>query len=168
MATILSAPGISASISGSATSSTSFPKQTGGSQHSVAVNYNVAGGAGNVDTLYQASFTVTSGTPLSINLATALDVLGVALGDVDIVGLLIENDSATAGQDFTVGSGTDPALGTQSYLVQANTTSGSPGFVCVNFPLGLATTSGTSNLLQITVAAGTNVPGKISILGRNS
>jgi hypothetical protein len=119
---------------------------------------------GNVDRCFSEPFTVTSGTPLTINLVTALDPLGSALGAVHVTSVLVENDSTTAGQDFTVGAGTHPVLGTDQGTAQAN---GGVFFV-INPNPGYSVVSGTSDTLQISVAAGTNVSGKVTILARSA
>jgi hypothetical protein len=120
--------------------------------------------AGNVDRCFSEPFTITSGTPLTINVSTALDPLGNALGMVHVTSVLVENDSTTAGQDFTVGGGTHPVLGTDQATAQAN-----GGMVYILNPnSGYSVVSGTSDTLQISVASGTSVAGKITILGRSA
>jgi len=78
--------------------------------------------------------------------------------------ILVENDGTTAGQDMTIGGGTHPISATDSGTAQAN------GGVHLTFNPnpGYSVVSGTSDTLTITVAAGTNVPGKITILGRSA
>jgi hypothetical protein len=120
--------------------------------------------AGNVDRCFCEPFTVTAGTPLTVNVASAVDPMGNALGIVHVTSVLVENDSATAGQDFTVGGGTHPVLGTDQGTAQAN-----GGVFCeVNPNPGYAVVTGTSDTLQVLVAAGTNVAGKITIFGRSA
>ena len=120
--------------------------------------------AGNVDRCFSESFTVTAGTPLTINVSSATDPIGSALGMVHVTSVVVENDSTTAGQDFTVGAGTHPVLGTDQGTAQAN-----GGVFCVLNPNpGYSVVSGTSDTLQISVASGTNVAGKITIFGRSA
>jgi hypothetical protein len=120
--------------------------------------------AGNVDRCFCEPFTVTAGTPLTVNVSSATDPMGNALGMLHVTSVLVENDSTTGGQDFTVGAGTHPVLGTDQGTAQAN-----GGVFCVVNPNpGYAVVSGTSDTLQISVASGTNVPGKITILGRSA
>jgi hypothetical protein len=129
-------------------------------------NISVGAGnsAGNVDRCFCEPFTVTAGMPLTINVSSAADPIGNALGMVHVTSILVENDSTTAGQDFTVGGGTHPVLGTDQGTAQAN-----GGIFCVFNPNpGYSVVSGTSDTLQISVAAGTNVPGKITIFGRSA
>jgi hypothetical protein len=117
-----------------------------------------------VDRCFSESFTVTAGTPLTINVSSATDPIGSALGMVHVTSVVVENDSTTAGQDFTVGAGTHPVLGTDQGTAQAN-----GGVFCVLNPNpGYSVVSGTSDTLQISVASGTNVAGKITIFGRSA
>lgn len=78
--------------------------------------------------------------------------------------VLVENDSTTAGQDFTVGGGTHPVLGTDQGTAQAN----GGAFFVFNPNPGYSVVSGTSDTLQISVASGTSVPGKVTIFGRSA
>jgi hypothetical protein len=132
--------------------------------HAPNIALGAGGTAGNVNLCFCEPFTVSSGTPLTINVGTALDPMGNALGMVHVSCVLVENDSTTAGQDFTVGGGTHPVLGSDQYTAQAN---GGVAFVC-NPNSGYSVVSGTSDTLQISVAAGTSVSGKVTILGRST
>lgn len=123
--------------------------------------------AGSVDRCYAGTYSVTSGTPVTINLLTALDPCGTAAGIVYIEDILIENDNTTAGQDLTVGGGTHPALGTDSYTVQAGTSASNVGAAQLHFPTGLHIVTSSSDTLTLTAASGT-ITGKIVVLGRSA
>jgi hypothetical protein len=129
---------------------------------------NTAIGAGNsagsVDRCFCEAFAVTAGTPLTVNVSTATDPIGNPLGMLHVTSVLVENDSTTAGQDFTVGAGTHPVLGTDQGTAQAN----GGVFSVLNPNPGYSVVSGTSDTLQISVASGTNVPGKITVFGRSA
>jgi hypothetical protein len=132
--------------------------------HQPNISIGTGNTAGNVDRCFCEPFTVTAGTPLTVNVSTATDPIGNALGIVHVTSVLVENDSTTAGQDFTIGGGTHPVLGTDQGTAQAN-----GGIFCVVNPNpGYAVVSGTSDTLQISVASGTNVAGKITIFGRSA
>lgn len=120
--------------------------------------------AGSVNRCISEAATVTSGTPFTFNVSSGLDPLGTAAGFVHLVAIMVTNLSTVAGQDLTVGAGTDPVMGTDSDLVQAN------GGVLykVNPNPGWAVVGGTSDVLTITVAAGTAVPFQITLLGRSA
>src|ERR1700728_2897318 len=128
---------------------------------------NVSLGAGNtggsIDGCFSEPFTVSAGTPLTISLTAINDALGNAISFVHVTSVLVENDSTTAGQNFTVGGGTHPVLGTDQGTAQAN----GGAFFVFNPNPGYSVVSGTSDTLQISVASGTNVPGKLTIFGRS-
>jgi hypothetical protein len=129
---------------------------------------NTALGAGNtggsIDGCFSGPFTVSAGTPLTISVTSINDALGNPITFVHVTSVLVENDSTTAGQNFTVGGGTHPVLGTDQGSAQAN----GGAFLVLNPNPGYSVVSGTSDTLQISVAAGTNVPGKLTILGRSA
>jgi hypothetical protein len=132
--------------------------------HQPSIALGAGNTAGSVDRCFSESFTVSAGTPLTVNLSSATDPLGNAVGMVHVTSVLVENDSTTAGQDFTVGGGTHPVLGTDQGTAQAN----GGEFLVTNPNPGYSVVSGTSDTLQISVASGTNVPGKVTILGRSA
>ncbi len=115
-----------------------------------------------VDRSYSAPFTVASGTPLVINLITALDPLGTAAGMAHLSVLLVENDGTASAGILTVGAGTHSAIGSDQFTVQPN---GGVGFLCNPNP-GYAVVGSSSDNITITCASGT-ITGKISALGRS-
>jgi hypothetical protein len=132
--------------------------------HSPTFTIGAGNTAGNADRCYSAPFTITAGTPLTVNLSTALDPMQTAIGMLHVSAILVENDSTTAGQDFTIGSGTHPLSATDSGTAQAN----GGVYLMWNPNPGYAVTTGSADTLTLTVANGTNVPGKITILGRSA
>jgi hypothetical protein len=132
--------------------------------HQPAAALGAGNAAGSVDGCYCESFTVSAGTPLTVTLPSAADPLGNPLAMAHVTSVLVENGSTTAGQDFTVGGGTHPVLGSDQGTAQAN---GGIFFV-INPNPGYALVAGTSDTLQISVASGTNVPGKLTVLGRSA
>lgn len=164
MATTLSNPIVSVQLKCQLTAGAAPAVIASQVNHQPNVSIGPGNTAGNVDRCFCEPFTVTAGTPLTVNVASATDPMGNALGIVHVTSVLVENDSTTAGQDFTVGGGTHPVLGTDQGTAQAN-----GGVFCVVNPSpGYSVVSGTSDTLQISVAAGTNVPGKITIFGRSA
>lgn len=167
MATTLTGPSASVNIRATLTNSASAPQAPVGSSLNHTPNINLVAGvaAGNVNCTISKAFTVTNGSPLVINVSSALDPIGNAAVMVHVIAVLVENDSVTTGQDFTVGGGTDPVMGTDQFTVQSNSTGqGGAGFVCNTSP-GYVYNVSTANSVTITVAAGTAVPGRITILG---
>lgn len=132
--------------------------------HQPNVSLGAGNTGGNIDGCFSEPFTVSAGTPLTISLTAINDALGNAISFVHVTSVLVENDSTTAGQNFTVGGGTHPVLGTDQGTAQANGGS----FLVFNPNPGYSVVSGTSDTLQILVASGTNVPGKLTIFGRSA
>jgi hypothetical protein len=113
---------------------------------------------GQVDKCYSAPFTVTNGTPLTINLSTGCDPFGNTLFMNYITHLLIENDATTTGHDMTLWGGSNPVLPSDSVSIHSL-----GGCYAWTSPVGYPITSNIN--VQITIAAGT-ASGKITILGR--
>lgn len=132
--------------------------------HTISPTIAASSAAGGADLVYATAGTVTSGTPVVIDLTTGLtDPLGVALVFAHVVAIMVTNDSTTVGQTLTVGGGTNPILASESDPVQAN----GGGFVVVAPNPGF-TVDSTHKTLQVLVAAGTSVPYKLTVLGRSA
>jgi hypothetical protein len=144
MAATLTNPQIGMAISGILSSGT-FPVRTASPAHTNTSTPTVGASAGQVNRLYQAAFTVaSSGSPTSI----AIEV---------------SNDSITPGEDMTLFGGTNGLVATGTLVLKAGT---DPGAICHKWGSAGVTVDGTHKIVQITIAAGTNVTGKITILGR--
>jgi hypothetical protein len=129
--------------------------------HEPTIALSPGTGPGSADICLSQAFTVTAGTPFTVSLVTGLDPLGNALSMSAVVAVLVENDSTVAAQALTVGGGTGAVLGGDRFTCQAN-----GGVVLVYNPgAGYAVVGGTSDTLQITVAAGT-ASGKLTVFGR--
>ncbi len=164
MATTLSQPSFSINARALIASGT-FPLLQSTITHQPTTSGLGAGStAGNVDRVIQQTLAITSGTPVTINVGTALDPFGTAAAMVHVSLILVESLSTTAGQDFTVGGGTHPVCGSDQLTVQAN---GGVG-ILYNPNLGYAVTGSSADVLTITVAAGTAVAGRVTIFGRSS
>ena len=149
--------GVTASLTGGAAPAitASTPSQ------SLLNNFTIGTAAGNVNLVYSSALTVTTGTPLVLDLTALLDPLGGTVNFVHVCAVMITNGSVTAGQDFTVGGGTTPVFAALP-LLQAN----GGNLQLINANPGWAT-SGANNL-KFTVAAGTAVPFTLTILGRTT
>jgi hypothetical protein len=164
MATTLSNPSITAQLKCQLNAGSPPAVATSQVNHLPVTAPGAANTPGHVDRCISEPFTVTAGTPFTLNLATAQDPLSNPAGFLHLSAILVENDSTITGQDFTIGGGTHPALGTDQATAQAN-----GGVVLITNPNpGYTITSGTSDTLQISVATGTSVPGKITLLGRSA
>jgi hypothetical protein len=164
MSTTLSNPSAGVQLKCQLTAGSSPAVVTSQVNHQPNISLGAGSTAGNVNACFSESFTVSNGSPLTINLASANDPLGNALSIVHVTSVLVENDSTTAGQDFTIGGGTHPVLGTDQGTAQAN----GGAFFVFNPNPGYSVVGGTSDTLQISVAAGTNVAGKVTIFGRTA
>lgn len=119
--------------------------------------------AGYVDRCYAKTLSIVNGTPFTLNVATGLDPLGNTLGMVHVSAIFLVNLSTTATDDLTLGGGTHPVLGTDSYTAQAN-----GGIVQVINPNpGYAVTGASADTITIAAAAGT-VTAELMILGRSA
>ena len=163
MATTLSNPSVNAQVRCNL-SSGAAPAVVGSTvSQSPNTTLTVGSTAGSVNACISEAIAITSGTPWTYNVSTGLDPLGNAAGMVHVNAIIVYNLSATAGQILTVGAGTDPVLGSDSYTVQ-------PGGVAyvVNPSPGYSVVGSSSDTLTITVAAGTSVPVQVTVLGRTA
>lgn len=120
-------------------------------------------GVGGWDRCYSTLITVTHGTPLVINLTSGLDPLGNALVILHLMAVELSNGSTTSGQDFSMGGGTNP-VNSDVRSVPAN-----GGWDLWQLgSIGLVIVPSTNDQITITVAAGTAVPGQLTIFGRSA
>lgn len=117
--------------------------------------------AGQINRKHSVDFAVTAGTPYTLDLTALTDLNGAAMSFSFWTHLLIENESTTTGQDMTVGGGTNGVFTADPVPIQAN----GGGRMWLNPNPGV-TVDGTHKIIQITVAAGTAVAGKLTIFGR--
>lgn len=160
MSATLSNPQISAAISASLGSSSGPASTNTNIQHSIAKQRTVGTAAGNVNKVYSAAFTVDTGTPITIDLTTAADPQGNAQNFGTVYDIIIENSSSTTGQIMTLFGGSNGLVATGTLLLNPGGaiayTGGSVGI----------TVDSTHKLIQISVAAGTGVAGRITVLGK--
>jgi hypothetical protein len=122
----------------------------------------VGSAAFNVNKVISKAFTITTGTPYSIDLNASTDPFGVAVSMTKVTDIILTNLSTTAGQDMTLGSSVSNSfMGAMPVdAVAQPTLSG----ICLR---GIEkTVDATHKVLEITVAAGTAVAGQITVLGR--
>lgn len=128
--------------------------------HSVLNAPDVGSSAGQSNKVHSLNYLVSNGTPLTIDLTSTVDPSGAAIAFSFVNAILVSNDSVAAGQDLTVGGGSNPIV-PASPAVQPN-----GGAYYVSAPNPGITVDSTHKILQITVAAGTNVPIQVTVLGR--
>ena len=162
MAATISSPQVSAFVQ--------FLASIAGANGNLTFNQNVSQAltvgntAGQANKAYQAALTVSTGTPLSIDLASLTDVTGAAITLTHVTTIVITNNSTTTGQDLTIGGGSNPLSASVAGVASAN-----GGFMVNHNPaVGYVYNASTAHLIQITAAAGTNVPLTITILGRDA
>jgi hypothetical protein len=135
---------------------------TGTVNHTVTSIPPIGSVAGSQDLEHSKDYAITAGTPLVLDVTALADQQGNAQNFAHVTGILVSNGSTTAGQDLTVGGGSNPLIATWGQPVQAN--GGWYGFGAPNPGI---TVSGTVKNIQITVAAGTNVPLTVTVKGRS-
>jgi hypothetical protein len=163
MAATLTNPQIGMAISGLLTSGT-FPVRSASPTHQNTSTPAVGNSAGQVNRLYQAAFTVaSSGSPTSIDLTTLVDIDGTTINFVNIYSIEISNDSVTTGENMTLFGGTNGLVATSTLLLYGGV---DPGAMLHKFGSAGLTVDATHKIVTIAIAAGTNVTGKITILGR--
>jgi hypothetical protein len=102
---------------------------------------------------------VTSGAPLTIDLTAAVDVGNGVVALAHVVGYLFRNNSAVAGQNFTLGGGANPVHAADVVAIP-------PGGFVFRWVDGMLPVAGGTKNLQIAVAAGAAVPGTLTLYGR--
>lgn len=163
MSTILTNPILSIRATATLSSGT-FPVLNSNLNHTPSTPLSVGNAVGQVDIAVEKSFTVTSGTPFTYNVSTGLDPFGATAGMVHVSAVIVENDSTTGGQTMTIGGGTHSVLGSDSYTAQPN-----GGVVAIVNPNpGYVVAGGSTDTITISVASGTAVAGKLTILGRSA
>jgi hypothetical protein len=161
MATTISSPQISFTASAQLTSGAApAPLQSSVNQQ-LTTALTVGSSAGNVGLVISEAFTVTSGTPFTIDVTNATDPCGNAVDMAVVTDIFLTNLSTTSGQDMTLGGAVTNFLIGAQQPVKAQT--GKSGIALCGIEL---TVSSTVKVLEVTVAAGTSVAGQITIFGR--
>jgi hypothetical protein len=81
---------------------------TGTINHTVTSIPPIGSAAGSQDLEHSKTYLVTSGTPLVLDVTALADPQGATQNFAHVTGILVSNDSTTAGQDATVGGGSNP------------------------------------------------------------
>lgn len=121
------------------------------------------------DRIYMKRHLISTGTPLALDLAGALtDILGNTITMSKVTGIIVVNNSSTVGEIMTVGAGSNPLL--NWIIATGDGNKAGPGGAVVVIDESLAAyavTGGTGDVLQISLAAGTNVSVDVIIIGRS-
>lgn len=130
-----------------------------------ALTLSAGSGAAQANSIYASpsTLTVSTGTPTVVDLASVTDPDGTSITWSDILAIAIVNLSTTAGQDITVGGGTNPVVS----LFTGNLIIKSGGFAIIACAqaTGYAFNSSTAHTLEFQVSAGTSVPFGIIVIG---
>lgn len=163
MSSLLSQPQAGASIVGTLSSTLGAAANSSNVNHTVGTQktpYTVGSSAAQVQFIFTNTYAVTSGTPQVLDLTTLTDALGNSITFNAWTNIIVENLSTTTGQDFSIGAGTNPIFTAEGEPIFAN-----GGWFATGNPQG-QTVDSTHKTLQLTVAAGTSVQVKVTIMGR--
>jgi hypothetical protein len=108
---------------------------------------------GTWDWVFSQTYTVASGSPLSINLGSGFnDPIGRSIAAVNVCAGKITNTSGTAGNDIIVGGGSNPLMGADTFTVGAATTNlpSLPGIYAFQKPEPGYIVGSGANVLKIT------------------
>jgi hypothetical protein len=117
-------------------------------------------GDGQANNLTGGTLSITSGTPVVLDLNSLLNPDGSACSFADLLLVAFWNYSTTAGQDLVVGGGTDPVVsiwGSGNLTVLANLDGTASAMFCTTAATGWAIDSSTAHTFRLEVAAGTGV-----------
>jgi hypothetical protein len=169
MAATLTSPQVGMNITGNLSAGT-FPTRTANPSHPITSTPNVGATAGSVNKLYQASFTiVNNATPTAIDLTSLTDIDGTTINLANVYAIEISNDSPNTGEDITHGGGTNGLYTVSPNVLPGGIAGGGaldPSGIIIKYGTIGKTVDATHKILTLATAAGTNVPGRITILGR--
>lgn len=147
MASVLNNAQMSASFQTNVTSPVSTVKGTTSVLDQTVLNPSILSTAGGVDGCYTTTGSVTSGTPVTIDVTALVDPLGQAITAGHICGIKIANNSGA--NNLTHGGGSNPIYATQPLTI-------GPGDYFAQSLLGNSfATSGSVKNLQLAASAAT-------------
>lgn len=114
-----------------------------------------------------AAATISSGTPLDVDLNSLTDAFGSAIAFVEVCRFIVVNSSTTAGQTLTVGNAASNAWTGWSGGATHTSIIGPEGALFWWSPSDGGAVSGSNKVLRI-VASAANIPYKLLIVGRSA
>jgi hypothetical protein len=122
------------------------------------------------DKVFAKSDTVSSGSPKTYDVSGGItDAFGNSLTLAKVTAIAVFNNSTTVGEILSIGAGSNPLL---NWVIATGdgVKVGPGGFFAIADPslAAFGVTAGTGDVLQVAVAAGTNVPFDIVIVGRTA
>lgn len=122
------------------------------------------------DRIYMKRHTIATGTPLALDLSGSLtDLIGNTITMAKVTGIVVSNNSVTAGEILTIGAGSTPLINWIAASGDALKV-GPGGMLCQLDPslAAYAVTGGTADILTIAAAAGLTVSVDVIIVGRSA
>lgn len=137
---------------------------------SIAVSKTFASGTATdqVDILWSKAFTLATGVSNDHDLAGALlTAFGATITAVEVVGIVVYNQTTTTGNYLTVGAGTNPWA---TMLNSAGTIKVGPDGVFCNYsPVdGFAVTAATGDILKVLNSGAASVTYQIGVIARSA
>jgi len=129
--------------------------------HRIAQTPNVGTSAGNVNLLAPYSFTLATGTPLSIDLTAAIDAGGNTVTFGHLTHYVLENLSTVSGENIAIGGGSNGV-----FTLDPTTAKPNGGAKFLADPNPGITIDSTHKIITLAAAAGTAVAGRITFYGR--
>lgn len=143
------------------TAGTDFRPNSGSFADESVVNIPIGTGTGQVCKDYAVEVTIASGTPATIDFTALLDENFSALSFGTIEAIKISNKSVNAGEDVTVGGGTNGLFTALPFALKALARGDST--IEIATPI---TVDSTHKILQLTAATGAAVKVRITFVGR--
>lgn len=158
----MSAAVVSASnVSVKLTADVAADQLAGTARHEITTSPAPGTNSGQINVAITRTLSVSSGAPQTIDLTAIPDMGGFVTNMTFLTHWLFENKSLVVGQDFTIGGGSNAIIGAQPDPVKPI-----GGWVGGARPDAGWTVDGTHKNILVSVAAGSNVPGKLTIYGR--
>lgn len=114
-----------------------------------------------------AGATISSGTPLDVDLNSLTDAFGSSISFVEVCGFVITNDSTTASQTLTVGNAASNAWTGWSGGATHTSVVGPEGALFWWSPSDGGAVSGSNKILRIAASAA-SMPYKLLVVGRSA
>jgi hypothetical protein len=160
MASTITVPQSGAGLTAQVSTGTALSSATATVNHTPAKALVAGTSATQISKIHSARYLVTTGTPLSIDLTSVTDPVGASLNFGFVSRILISNASTTAGQNATVLGGTNGLVAASPFTL------GPGGHLKVDLGDQEITVDGTHKIITVTLAAGTNVPIDVTVMGR--
>lgn len=162
MSTTVASPSIKISASAALSSGAAPAPANSNAAPSLSSSPAVGSSAFNVNKVISQAFSITSGTPFTIDLNAATDPLGGSVSMSVVTDIILQNLSVTAGEDMTLGGAVSNFIIGALPVLAKGQPQGSG--ICLR-GIELAV-DGTHKILEVTIAAGTAVAGQITVMGR--